>query len=346
MSHANISVFIPHAGCPNTCSFCNQRTISSSLRAPTAEETDDILKKAYERITDEKMRMDTEIAFFGGSFTAIDRDYMMSLLETAHKYINSGENPCGLCGNICGFRGIRISTRPDCIDGEILMLLKKYGVTAIELGAQSMRDHVLEANQRGHTADDVRKASAMIKEYGFELGLQMMVGLYKSEPADELYTMNEIISCRPDTLRIYPVAVLDGTHLAELYKSGEYRLYPFEQCVMLCADMLESFTKNGIRVIRLGLHAEESVEQNAVAGYYHPAFGEIVRSEWVKKLIDRSLKEGGEVLCEAPQRMMSILVGQKKSNRIYFADKNVSFRRNDSLPPDVISINGEEFQIQ
>lgn len=333
MSHANISVFIPHMGCPNACSFCNQRTISSTAHAPSPDEADDIIRGAYEYMSPEKRR-NTEIAFFGGSFTAIDREYMISLLEVADRYIT--------CEN--GFCGIRISTRPDCIDEEILMLLKKYHVTAIELGAQSMNDRVLEMNMRGHTSEDVRRSAAMIKSYGFELGLQMMVGLYGSSPADELYTMNEIVRCAPATARIYPVAVLEGTKLAELYKEGKYVLYPFDECVKLCAEIYSTFVKNNIRVIRMGLHAEDGVEQNAVAGFYHPAFGEIVRTEIIRKIIEENLTEG-ENLCEAPPRLTSSLSGYKRSNRIYFADRNVKFLTNKELPENVISVNGRIFKL-
>ena len=333
MSHANISVFIPHMGCPNACSFCNQRTISSTAHAPSPDEAEDIIRGAYEYMSPEKRR-NTEIAFFGGSFTAIDREYMISLLERADRYIT--------CEN--GFCGIRISTRPDCIDEEILMLLKKYHVTAIELGAQSMNDRVLEMNMRGHTSEDVRRSAAMIKSYGFELGLQMMVGLYGSSPADELYTMNEIVRCAPATARIYPVAVLEGTKLAELYKEGKYKLYPFDECVKLCAEIYSTFVKNNIRVIRMGLHAEDGVEQNAVEGFYHPAFGEIVRTEIIRKIIEENLTEG-ENLCEAPPRLTSSLSGYKRSNRIYFADRNVKFLTNKELPENVISVNGRIFKL-
>lgn len=333
MSHANISVFIPHMGCPNACSFCNQRTISSTAHAPSPDEAEDIIRGAYEYMSPEKRR-NTEIAFFGGSFTAIDREYMISLLEVADRYIT--------CEN--GFCGIRISTRPDCIDEEILMLLKKYHVTAIELGAQSMNDRVLEMNMRGHTSEDVHRSAAMIKSYGFELGLQMMVGLYGSSPADELYTMNEIVRCYPATARIYPVAVLEGTKLAELYKEGKYVLYPFDECVKLCAEIYSTFVKNNIRVIRMGLHAEDGVEQNAVAGFYHPAFGEIVRTEIIRKIIEENLTEG-ENLCEAPPRLTSSLSGYKRSNRIYFADRNVKFLTNKELPENVISVNGRIFKL-
>ena len=224
------------------------------------------------------------------------------------------------------------------------MLLKKYHVTAIELGAQSMNDRVLEMNMRGHTSEDVRRSAAMIKLYGFELGLQMMVGLYGSSPDDELYTMNEIVRCAPATARIYPVAVLEGTRLAELYREGTYKLYPFDECVKLCAEIYSTFVKNNIRVIRMGLHAEDGVEQNAVAGFYHPAFGEIVRSEIIRRLIEENLAEG-ENLCEAPPRLTSSLSGYKKSNRIYFADRNIKFVTDSELPENVISVNGKTFKI-
>lgn len=333
MSHANISVFIPHMGCPNACSFCNQRTISSTAHAPSPNEAEEIIKGAYEYMSPEKRR-NTEIAFFGGSFTAIDRSYMLELLRMADRYIT--------CEN--GFCGIRISTRPDCIDEEILMLLKKYHVTAIELGAQSMNDRVLEMNMRGHTADDVRRSAAMIKAHGFEMGLQMMVGLYGSSPEDELYTMNEIVRCAPATARIYPVAVLEGTRLAELYREGTYKLYPFDECVRLCAEIYSTFINNGIRVIRMGLHAEDGVEQNSVAGFYHPAFGEIVRSEIIRRLIEENLAEG-ENICKAPPRLTSSLSGYKKSNRIYFADRNIKFVTDSELPENVISVNEKRFKV-
>lgn len=338
MAHANISIFIPHMGCPNACSFCNQRTISASAHAPTAAEAEKTIREAYEYISSPEKRADTEIAFFGGSFTAIDREYMLSLLETAHRYVKTPDHD--------GFRGIRISTRPDCIDEEILMLLKKYGVTAIELGAQSMDDEVLSANDRGHTAEDVRKASRLIRSYGFELGLQMMTGLYKSTPEKELATMEEIIALSPATVRIYPVAVLRNTRLAELYESGGYTLYPFDECIRLCAYMLGRFTEHGIKVIRIGLHAEDGVEENAVAGYYHAALGELVRSELARQHIEKALTEKGHADCEAHDSMMSILTGHKRSNKTYFSGKSVTFARNDSVPRKHIRINGCDILFQ
>ncbi len=341
MSHANISVFIPHMGCPHQCSFCNQKTISSTSRPPLPEEVDALLKEAYARISDEQRRCNTEIAFFGGSFTAIDRGYMTALLETAAGYIK--------CADRSGFRGIRISTRPDCIDEEILMLLKKYGVTAIELGAQSMNDKVLRMNMRGHTAEDVRRASRLIREHGFELGLQMMTGLYGSTADDEIMTGHEILKIRPDTVRIYPVSVLRGTRLCELYEAGEYTLYSFEECVKICGYLYRLFESSGIKVIRMGLHAEDGVEQNAVAGFYHPAFAEVVRSELVRSALEKYCiaAETAEVSVQANKSLIGAVYGHKKSNRLYFDKAGLSVRisENNTLAPDEISINEEVINV-
>ncbi|MDE6723569.1 MAG: radical SAM protein, partial [Eubacterium sp.] len=206
MKKGNISIFVPHIGCPQKCSFCNQNTITGSHSAPTPDDVKTAVETALQRADYEY-----EIAFFGGSFTAIKRDYMISLLEAAKPYIESGR-----------VKGIRCSTRPDAVDDEVLSLLKSYGVTAVELGAQSMNDMVLSANLRGHTADDVRNASKLIQKYGFELGLQMMTDLYLSSPEMDIETAKEIIKLNPDTVRIYPTVTLKNTYLEKLMHEGKY----------------------------------------------------------------------------------------------------------------------------
>ena len=333
MKHANISIFIPHLGCPFACSFCAQNTISGAGRAPTPEEVEATIAEAFGRITDKSERAKTEIAFFGGSFTAIPRDYMTSVLTAARGYLGEG-----------GFKGIRVSTRPDCIDDEVLTLLKGYGVTAIELGAQSMDDDVLSANKRGHTAEDVERSSALIRSYGFELGLQMMTGLYKSSPEGDLETGRKIAALSPDTVRIYPTVIIRHTLLGRLYEQREYVPYSFDECINVCARLLGMFGEKNIRVIRLGLHAERSLEKDMIGGFYPPALGELVRSELVRQLIDKALEEG-HADAEAPKRMMSILYGHKHSNRVYFSDMDVSFSINDGIPDGCISVNGNIHEI-
>ncbi len=303
MKHGNIALFIPHNGCPNQCSFCNQGSITGKQYQPTPEDVDNAVREALSY-----GGYGYEIAFFGGSFTAIDREYMVSLLKAAHKYVMSGE-----------VQGIRVSTRPDAIDNEALAVLKKYGVTSIELGAQSMCDNVLAANRRGHSAQDVRDASRLIKAYGFSLGLQMMTGLYKSDDDKDIYTAKEIAALRPATVRIYPTVTLKGTPLAELFESGEYIPPELESSVELCSYLLKLFQDEGIDVIRLGLHHSEDLERGMVYDNYHPAFRELCESRLMldkfKELVSKPefLGESELTVCVNP-RCVSKLVGQKKAN--------------------------------
>lgn len=309
--HGNISIFIPHLGCPFKCSFCAQNDISGTAKAPTAEEVREIIKTAYDRTSPEE-RLNMEVAFFGGSFTAIPKEYMTALLTAAKPYINP------FCED--GFKGIRISTRPDCIDDDILTILRESGVTAIELGAQSMNDSVLGLNNRGHSADDIRRSAGLIKAYGFETGLQMMTGLYGSSPEDDLYTAKEFIKLSPDTVRIYPTVIIKGTELGRLYEQGEYIPYPFEECIDVCAAAYEKFTENNIRIIRLGLHAERSLEEKMIGGYYHPAMGELVRGRIFRNRLERILN-GQTAEARVPRRLISIAAGHKNANKAYFGDK-------------------------
>lgn len=316
MKHSNISIFVPHIGCPHRCSFCDQNTISGAQHLPDGDEVRRICSSALSEV---RSPADTEIAFFGGSFTAIPRDYMTELLTAASEFVGEGR-----------FRGIRCSTRPDCISREVLELLRSSGVTAIELGAQSMDDEVLAANERGHLAQDVREACALIKEYGIELGLQMMTGLYRSDPEKDMATAEEIVSLRPATVRIYPVVVLENTVLAELYRSGSYTMTPFDDMTRLCADMMLRFTRAGIRVIKCGLHASEFVEHDMVAGYYHPAFREICESLIYRDIIAAELQSscitGGSAVIAVNDRCISKAAGQNRSNIIYFGEKGISIR--------------------
>ncbi len=244
-----------------------------------------------------------EIAFFGGSFTAIDRAYMVSLLEAAKPFINE-------------FKGIRISTRPDCIDSEILSLLKAYKVTSVELGAQSMDNSVLELNKRGHSAEDVVNASRLIKSCGFSLGLQMMTGLYGSDFDKDTETARRFISLKPDTVRIYPTVVMNGTDLADYYKTGLYRTYTLEQSVSLCSRLILLFEEADIKIIRLGLHYSDSLVKNSLADNYHPAFKELCENEIFLQAFLNSAKrfESKELNVFINEKSLSKFLGQKRKN--------------------------------
>lgn len=314
------------------CAFCNQRTITGNSNIPHADDVKNICSKALSQVKDPS---NTEIAFFGGSFTAVPREYMLELLEAAGDFVGYGK-----------FMGIRISTRPDYIDEQVLYILKQHNVTAIELGAQSLCDEVLVANERGHTEQDVIRASEIIRSFGFELGLQMMVGLYKSNKQRELYTASKIIQLSPKTVRIYPVVVLEGTKLCDLYNDGAYRLMPFETVVGLCAQMMKMFYSNGIDVIKLGLHSSELVQQSAVAGYYHPAFSELVQS---KLFLDAIMEHIDRTRLELVfnSRSYSVVVGQNKSNlkSLEKIGAKCKIRTDDSLSRQEIIINGEKINV-
>ncbi len=298
-THSNISIFVPHIGCPNKCSFCNQRHITGSFKAPNEKD----VKKAVEvAATGKAFNSETaEIAFFGGSFTAINRNYMTSLLNAAAEYVEKGV-----------VKGIRISTRPDAIDDEILTLLKENYVTSIELGAQTMNDRVLRMNNRGHSSKDVRLASEKIKEYGFELGLQIMTGLYGDNDNSAIKTAEKIIELKPDTIRIYPTIVLKDTDLAALYADKIYEPQTLDSAVNLAARLYTMFTENGIRVIRLGLHSIE--EEAYIAGPWHPAFSELTQSQIMLAEVLSELKEHGKYNIYVGKSDISKMIGQSRKN--------------------------------
>ncbi|HZJ75112.1 MAG TPA: radical SAM protein [Clostridia bacterium] len=299
---ANIAFFVPHAGCPHSCSFCNQKQISGQMKPLKSEDIIKTLKGIKRETLDIEK---TELAFFGGSFTAIPKELMLTYLKTANEFKDSGI-----------FRGIRISTRPDAVSDETLSFLKEYGVTSIELGAQSTDDNVLTANGRGHTALEIEKASERVKKHGFSLGLQMMTGLYKSTAEKDLKTCTDIIKLKPDTVRIYPTIVIKGTRLETLYNSGEYTPETLEEAVDLCALMLPLFYENNIKVIRLGLHSGGAVEEGYIAGPYHPSFGELCESRLYLKAALIKLKDlpKGEYIVKVKQSELSKMIGQKRIN--------------------------------
>lgn len=328
MKHVNIAVFVPHSGCPQQCSFCNQKTISGKTVQPTAQDVENACLTAMKGGCE---NAEVQLAFFGGSFTAIERGYMLTLLQSAQPFVRNGF----LNG------GIRISTRPDCIDDEILTLLREYSVRAIELGAQSMSDEVLSLNKRGHTAQAVRESAALIKAYGFELGLQMMTGLWGSDDADSLNTAKEFISLKPDTVRIYPTVVLRDTLLGEKFTQGVYTPPDLQKSVELCALLLDMFEKENIPVIRLGLHAEESVEGSYLAGAYHPALRELCEGERYYNRVLSALEDkpcGKYEICVNTGEI-SKAVGQKKKNIIRLSQQGYTCKvsgESDIRPHELI----------
>ena len=321
--HINIPVFIPHLGCPNQCVFCDQRTISGH----TSFDESGVLREIEDAISTSE-GCEREIAFFGGSFTGIDRSLMIRLLDMAQRYVDSGE-----------VSAIRMSTRPDYIDGEIIGILKKYTLSEVELGVQSMSPHVLEASKRGHTAEASERACRLLQSAGIPCVGQMMIGLPGSEPADEVYTAEKLCSMGVSAVRIYPTVVFRGTELADMIGGG-YRPLDTEEAVARSADVLEIFIAHGIPCRRIGLCDSEMLHSSEkyAAGPAHPAMGELVRSEIYRRRISAQMTcaDGRRVTIEVPLGRISAAVGQRGGNREYFTRQygaeGIKFVENSALP--------------
>ena len=266
------------------------------------------------------MRADTraQIAFFGGSFTAIPRADMELLLRAAQPYVKSGE-----------FDGIRVSTRPDAVNAEVLAVLKEYGVTTVELGAQSMDDAVLSRCQRGHTAKQVETAAEAIKKAGLSLGLQMMTGLPGDTDDGALLTAKRLADLGPDEVRIYPTLVIDGSPLAEQYRAGAYQPQTLEQALDLCGKLLVFFEEErGIPVIRVGLHDEKTMRKHCLAGPWHPAFREVCESRIFRKKTEILLKNApkGDIILLVHPSCVSRMVGQRRENILAFEQQGYTIK--------------------
>ena len=304
--HVNIPVFVPHLGCPNDCIFCNQKKITGCERYDITKARDSIEQQLT---TIDKSTSYVQIAFFGGSFTGIDREVMISMLSLANEYIKAGK-----------VDSVRLSTRPDYISDDILKTLKEYNVNTVELGIQSMDDEVLSASRRGHTSMSSLKAAKLINDYGIEFVGQMMVGLPKSDLAKELFTANEICKMGAKSVRIYPTLVFADTALEKMYLNGEYFPLGIDETVNRCAELISVFHKNGIPVIRLGLCETDNLrtEGSVVAGPYHPAIGEMCENKVYLNVLINALDK----LIECPQNLVvyvakgkvSKAIGQRKIN--------------------------------
>lgn len=311
--HVNIPIFIPHLGCPNQCVFCNQRTISG-VQEFNVDDVCDIIESSLATVSS---GTDVEIAFFGGSFTGIDRELMRRLLEIAYEYVKDGR-----------VSGIRCSTRPDYIDREILQELKKYGVKVIELGLQSVDESVLYATKRGHGFSQEEKACKMIVEEGFALVGQMMIGLPGADEESELRTADFIIASAASGARVYPTVVFNDTELCEMTQNGKYVPLSLEEAVARSASVMAKFINAGVEVIRVGLCSSENLSSDDTyfAGPNHSALGELVENEIYFNLICAEIDRNGMADVErlkiyVPKGALSKAIGQKKRNKIKLLEK-------------------------
>ena len=320
MRHVNIPVFIPHLGCPNQCVFCNQRTISG-VHEFVPDTVKDIIDEALTTVTDEDT---TEIAFFGGSFTGIDRGLMISLLEIANSYVLSGK-----------VKSVRCSTRPDYIDAEIVDILKKYNVHVVELGLQSVSDNVLRITKRNHSFEDEQRACRIIKESGITLVGQMMIGLPGATLEDELKTARFIIDSGAEAARVYPTVVFKDTELCSMSVDGSYIPLSLDDAVERTAKVVALLRSAGVKVIRVGLCSSDnlSADDTYFAGPNHPALGELVENRIYYDRISNemnniSLNKNTVIEIYVPVGSLSKAVGQKKRNKFLLIE---SFKIKDAV---------------
>lgn len=312
--HYIIPIFVPHKGCPHDCIFCNQKKITGQTGEVTGDDVRDKIEQYLASIPYENSFI--EAAFYGGSFTAIPQACQNELLEAAFRYVEEGR-----------IKGIRISTRPDCIDESIAGNLKKHGVKIVELGVQSMDEEVLKISNRGHGRDDVFRAVRILKNYGFSVGVQMMIGLPGDSEDKALGTAKELISLKPDIARIYPALVIKNTYMEEMYMRGEYKPLSLEEAVEQAKKILILFEGNGIKVIRIGLQPTENLlfGNDVVAGPFHPSMRHLVESRIYRDMLGYLLSKTDikkrDIIIKTNPRNISELVGHKKANIDFIKSK-------------------------
>lgn len=312
MKHFTIPVFVPELACPNRCVFCNQNSISGCYHQPDEDEVIDIINSRLKTLPVDLVHLrdaHIEIGFFGGNFTGIEEELQRKYLSIAFKYLKEGK-----------IQGLRLSTRPDYITNDSLKLLQQYGVTTIELGAQSLDEEVLKLAGRGHTVSDIEKASALIRSHGFNLGLQMMTGLPGDIPEKSIATAKKIISLGASCTRIYPTLVIKNTELAQLWYDGNFRPQTLDEAVELSATLLEIFKEGRVDVIRVGLHPSEDLVNgdDLLAGPFHVSFRQLAESElWRRRctLLINEKPKNSDIVISVGEDELNNAIGYRGSNR-------------------------------
>lgn len=329
MKHYNIPVFISHFGCPNACVFCNQVKINGRETDVTNKDLENIIE-GYLKILPETSYK--EVAFFGGTFTGISLGRQKEYLEVVKKYLDKGL-----------VQGIRLSTRPDYINKEVMDQLKKYKVTTIELGVQSFDEEVLKKSARYYEIESVYKACNMIKSYGIDLGIQIMPGLPGSTFEKDFETAKIVVGINPVNVRVYPTLIIKDTELEKMYKAGEYKVLSMEEAIKRCRKICALIELNGIKIIRVGLQPSEDLRNGGVSveGAFHPAFKELVDGEIYFNFLNKIENKENNLDVEACEKNISKIIGINKRNKKRL--KALKMKINNSLTVDKVIVNGVEY---
>ncbi|MBW2603219.1 MAG: radical SAM protein [Deltaproteobacteria bacterium] len=303
-----IPIFLPHAGCPHQCVFCNQTSITGVGRDTVSPEKVERQIRKFLKYKGND-RQPVQVAFYGGNFLGLEKEYIKRLLDVSTKFVKNKD-----------IDAIRFSTRPDTIDRDRIEMIKNYPVTTVEIGAQSMDDRVLATATRGHSASDTQRAVALLKNRHYQTGLQMMVGLPEEDEAGSLSTAHRIGELEPDFVRIYPTIVLKNSLLARWYENGTYRPWSLERSIAHVKTLYLFFKKKNIPVIRMGLQASEELDSGStvLAGPYHPAFGHMVHSkiflDAATAILEKKKVFHEKVTLNVHPRSISKIRGMKNSN--------------------------------
>lgn len=310
--HYIIPIFVSHRGCPHDCIFCNQKKITGSGGDVSGDEVKSKIEEYLKTIPKENTHI--ELAFFGGSFTAIPIEQQKELLGAVQSYLKQGV-----------ISNIRISTRPDCIDEEVIEILKLYGVKIVELGVQSMDEEVLKLSNRGHSTEDVVNAITLLKQRGFTVGVQVMVGLPGDTEEKSIDTVQKLVALKPHIARIYPALVIRNTYMEQMYYKGLYKPFSLEKTILICKKLLIIFQRNNIDVIRIGLQPTENIVEGkeVVAGPFHPSMRQLVVAAIYRDMlvyIISSMMPIDNVEIHINPKEISDIIGQKRANIEYLKE--------------------------
>jgi len=330
--HVSIPVFIPEMACPFKCIYCDQQLISGTKKIPAKEDVISVIEKYLTSISINDSEI--EVGFFGGSFTGIPLSQQKEYLQQVQPYIEKGI-----------INSIRLSTRPDYITEENLLFLKDYHVKTIELGAQSLDNEVLKKTKRGHTVEDVEKASALIKSHGFDLGLQMMIGLPGDNQEKTIATAIKIINLKADNTRIYPTLVIKNTLLEKMFIEGDYHPLKMDDCIATLKILIPIFEEAAVNIIRVGLHPSKDLQESAfIAGPFHPSLREIAETEiWADKLkeIKPLINKRSGIIIFVSQKQYNFAIGYKAKNRkmLLTSFESVKFEIDNKLKDKTFYVN-------
>ena len=330
--HAIIPIFIPHRGCPNNCIFCNQKKITARQPDVTPKDVEQIIETWLSTLEGRGLST-IEAAFFGGSFTGLPLDEQSAFLAAAKKFKDAGR-----------IDKIHLSTRPDYIDERILDNLKRFRADTVELGVQSFDEEVLRRSGRGHDSAAVYRSARLIREYDFELGIQLMIGLPGDTRETCLYSARETVKCKPSIARLYPTVIIDDTELSAMYRRGEYQPLAQDEAVFRCKEMYRILDGAGINIIRVGLKSSDIISENGqISGRtFHPAFRQLVEGELAKEKLQRLLAENfpddgqkADLVFFAGSQSFSDMIGHKSANRKFFLENyprfTISYKVNPNL---------------